>query len=599
MSVERNSGAGKPGKNLFQRVRENVMAENGTGGDTIAGRVSAVLRPAAMDAFARVRKRFSVQEQPTKVTTQVSESETIASQGNSTSEGLISGTSTDSTPNTWRSNAKKAAIIGGIGAAAVFVAKSLYSDDETGKVDRKKLGKSLGKAVAIGAVEGIAGVAGITMRHHRELTHRSLKLSERLQKAIDFEQRSLGIPETYTWASVHRIHHEMEDANLEPAYRIYHAAKEAEARGIDIPESYLGLDPFVEEMGRETVLQIGEAADTLVRDRLKDLYRPPQFADDAEVIATLNPTEPQYYYEPRIKREARDDYTPDDLARYLLRDPHSPALVRRDNPVQGVAIENMPLYQEPANAFRQFPEIKPKDLQRPEDFDPEYQPKVAKDVVAGFAINTAIMAAANRDFSVAGAARAVLEGSAANGVRAGLEFLGGNVTNSAGHMGDPFQSELAQAFFNRKYVIKLKSDGTISTNTVGAGRGPASRVLGRMASWATLDEVGGQQIHHQEPWKIAYTNAEGIEAVVEAPWGSMLEFLAESNAVQDIKKGDNFIGQTRPDVAHPAVKLIQSLRAERYKIDHPSGEPVEPVPQSGGLSRLGRRISGLVTQNRK
>jgi hypothetical protein len=258
--------------------------------------------------------------------------------------------------------------------------------------------------------------------------------------------------------------------------------------------------------------------------------------------------------------------------------------------VQGVAMTNISLYQTAAAMFRHFPEIKPEDLQRPEDFDPTYQERHKNDAkktfYAGFVGQAAAMYVVNRDYTWRGAGRAVLEGAAINGLRAATELVGGNVTNSAGHMGDPAQTELAQAFLNRIYDIKLKPDGSISTNTVGKG------VVGRVASWATLDEVGGQEVHHRAPWKVRYTDAEGRQAVVEAPWGSFLEYLAKNEHVSAINEGAGFAGEEndRPDVVHRAVRKIQDARAEQYQRDYPDGEPEEEPPLSGGISRLGRTL---------
>lgn len=450
----------------------------------------------------------------------------------------------------------------------------------------RELVRSSAKVAATGVAAGLVGVAGITIRHHRELTHKSLELSERLQKAIDLEQRSLGVKEAGPWASVHEIHHAMRDATLFPFYRIYHAIEEAKTRGIPIPDSFLHLDPGVDQFDRKTVETIGRMADTLVKDRLKHLYKPPAFTEDAEILKTLNPTEAQYHYPKRVRKNSAGEYTADELARLLLTDPHSPPLMRGENGVQSVAKSNISLYQVPADAFRFIPSIKPEHLQRPEDFQVKNEGadwKTRRAVIGGFAIPIAAMYAINRDYTWKGFGKAILEGAAINGIRIGTEVVGGNVTNSAGHMGDPVQTEIAQAFLNRTYKIKLKSDGTYSTNTVGKG------LMGKLASWATLDEVGGQEVHHEKPWKIAYTDAEGRQAVIEAPWGSLLEYLAKNDSIADIKRGEGFGGKERPDVVHPAVKLIEDKRAEQYKRDYPNGETDLPKKSKNIIHLLFRK----------
>jgi len=72
-----------------------------------------------------------------------------------------------------------------------------------------------------------------------------------------------------------------------------------------------------------------------------------------------------------------------------------------------------------------------------------------------------------------------------------------------------------------------------------------------------------QEIHHKKPWKIAYTDATGRQAIIEAPWGSLLQVLAENEHISFIQHGDNFNGQPRPDVAHEGVKMIQAARARQ------------------------------------
>lgn len=470
----------------------------------------------------------------------------------------------------WKSHVKTAAVIGGVGAVVAAVGSQVYKDDE-GHFDAVKAGKALGKVAIVGGAEGISGVAGITIRHHRELTHKSLELTSFLQKYIDMEQRSLGVAEPYTWASVHRIHHAVEDAALYPHYRLHHAMQEAERRGLHVPEMYKNLDPFVKEFDRATVAKIGAAADAMMQERLADprlgnkQYKKPTFegVSNDDLLRILNPDEPQYTYPDYVKKTRPEEYTQDDIARILLTDPHSPALMS----VQGIAINGVNLYQAAANMFRAIPLLKPEDLRQPDDelTSEKRKRKTRKAIVGGFAVNIGAQFVANHDFTGRGVARAVFEGTAVNGIRGAVEILGGNITNSAGHMGDPVQTELVQAFLNRKYIIKLKPDGTISTNTVGKG------IAGRLASWATLDEVGGQEFHHAFPGAIKYTSKEGVDAWVEAPWGSLLEMLAKDERVKFIKEGKGFDG-SREDVVTEAVQWVQQERAKQYSRDHAGRE---------------------------
>jgi hypothetical protein len=232
--------------------------------------------------------------------------------------------------------------------------------------------------------------------------------------------------------------------------------------------------------------------------------------------------------------------------------------------VQGVAITGVNLYQSTANMFRAIPLLKSADLQRPDDELSQEERKNGKRnaVIGGFAVNAGLVFLANHDFTARGAARAVLEGSAINGIRGAVEITGGNFTNSAGHMGDPVQTEIAQAFLNRKYEIKLKEDGTISTSTLG--KGP----LAAVARIITLDEVGGQEFHHKHPGAIKYTDKDGVDAWIEAPWGSFIEMLAKSENVSFISEGKAFNGGPREDVINSAVQTIQDNRALQYARDH-------------------------------
>ena len=128
-----------------------------------------------------------------------------------------------------------------------------------------------------------------------------------------------------------------------------------------------------------------------------------------------------------------------------------------------------------------------------------------------------------------------------------------------GHAGVFDQNRLVQAALRTKYDIHLnEEDGSVTTDTVHSG------LPGKLLSWLTLDEVGGQKEHHAHPEEIAYTSQTGKDAVKEAPWGSLLEFLAKNKHFPLLQEGKGFEG-TRPDVPHEGVLLIQQARVRNLK----------------------------------
>ncbi|HZE87291.1 MAG TPA: hypothetical protein VE090_03740 [Methylomirabilota bacterium] len=413
-----------------------------------------------------------------------------------------------------------------------------------------------------GAVGAGAGVAGITWRSHRELTHRSIELSPLLQKLADLEQRSLGISEPTLWAAVHRIHHQMTDASLFPFYKINHAIQEATMRGIPVPETFEHLDPYVTSFTRQQVEAIGSHGDAVVRERLGDTYEKPIFGSDAEIQTILHPTEPKYFYPDYKKQEGK--YSQDDLARILLTDPHSPALIPprngKKNGVRGVAKSNVFLYSSTAAMFRERPDLKPTDLQTGK----EDQQKSSARAVAGGFILPSLGVLAYRKLTGRGGLKpkdfviAAVAGSAINGLKMGLEIAGGNIVNSFGHAGKLDTREMLKAATKREYHVVLNPDGTLTTDTVYSG------ALGKIFGWSTLDEVGGQAYHHAHPDAIAYTAKTGLPAWFDAPWGSLTSYLAESK-FPFVKPGKGFEGQ-RPDIPHEGVLLIQNARAEEFAV---------------------------------
>lgn len=410
--------------------------------------------------------------------------------------------------------------------------------------------KLAGVAAVAGVTAGLIGVAGITMRDHRELTHRSLELHPLLHIVLDAEQRSLGIKGPEVWAAVHRIHHNMTDATLKPFLDIHRAIQAADGFGMEVPDTFAHLDPFVSSFSRDEVQVIGAYAEKEVHARLGKTYQRQRYTDREKIQTLLHPTEPQYYYPDYDKHSG--EYTQDEKERILLTDPHSPALVRQENGVQGIAKSNIGLYSRAADLFRKNEELRPDDLPVTEKERKSSIPAV----VAGFLVPSVAVLLARGQYQPKDVAKAAVVGSAINGLRTGVELIGGNVTNSLGHGGDMADS-LGRAALERGYKIKLNPDGTLSTDTRNIG------FIGKALSYLTFDEVGGQDVHHKHPEKIAYTMETGMKALKEAPWGSFLEWLAHNEHMPLIKPGEGFRG-IRPDLPHEGVVIIQQARAREY-----------------------------------
>ena len=412
----------------------------------------------------------------------------------------------------------------------------------------RELTSSVAKGTVAGVALGVGGLVGTTLLSHRERTHESAKLHPFLVALFELEQRTYGMDNTI-WASVHRIHHHVPDATLYPFIRISRAVKQEKMR--DVPRFFPHLDRFVEYFPLDEVMAISEHGEKLVTDRFGDEYKPPKYSD-AEIRAIFYPTSPQYYYPdfPHLEKE----YSQEDQVRILTTDPHSPSLVPLPNGVKGVFKRNVALYGRPSNVFKAHPNLKPKDLQRDDDEAfKNYKPYI----VGSFLAMSAAAYFLRGEHDLKNLVLAAVVGSTANGVRmyAGAA-LGGKVTNAFGHMGEVTTKDFIEAMFKKEYQIRLNPDGTVSTNTVNAG------FLGKLSSYLTADEVGGQDAHHKYPEKIAYTEKEGLAAILDAPYGSFTSFLAQSG-VPFITEGDQFDEidkELRPDMPNPAMDIIHSAR---------------------------------------
>ncbi len=422
------------------------------------------------------------------------------------------------------------------------------------RIDVSKVVLTAAKIVGAGFLAAIPGIAGVTARHHRELTHRSLELDPALEEWIDREMRTYA-PTTEIWAAVHRLHHHFPDTSLYAIWKTAGAIKQAS--GIEIPNHYPFLDRFA-VLTADDIVEIGDYSDEYLKDRLGGTYEPPSKYSKDQLRVLLDPQEPRYLYPE--KRHDGSKYSQDEKARILLRDPHSPALMDRRNGVRGVLGSNVALYREASHLFRDHPELMPKDLQATVNIDPTAT-RVDAFIEQSLDLADLVLRARNK-YQPEDQLKALLAGVAINTVKLGFHIAGGNITNSLGHAGETTPLSFLQAIFAKDYQIKLNSDGTISTDAVYGGP------FGRLVSWLTFDEVGGQDVHHKRPDQIAYTFAQGLRACREAPWGKVLDGLAESPYFPWINPGKGFDlkeGETRPDMPNPGVLLIQRRRAEQLR----------------------------------
>lgn len=429
---------------------------------------------------------------------------------------------------------------------------------ERSKFPLKKM-QPVAEVVAAGVAAGMIGVAGITLREHRELTHRNIKLHPGLQSFFDWGQRTTGIDGPIPWAATHQTHHHWSDLTGKPFLDIYRAVIAMEdgsfdGAGITVPNIIRGLDPAVEAFTLAEVMQIGKLTEQYVKKRLGNAYREP--VHSADRLRELFSGKPAYWYPEPHKRGEK--YTQDEIERILTTDPHSPPLVGppRENGVQGVAVENINMYSQSADLFRTHPELIPDDL-RPEDL---FLGKAKlHDKLAGFLVPAALMFAVKKDYTPKGALKALASGLAIDGIAIFMKVFGGNVTNSLGHAGEGMLTErkLIEAIQNGTFKIEVNDDGSFTTNAEGAG------LFGRFIKYATLDEVSGQKNHHDAPWDPAYTRESGWKGFVEAPWGKTIGYLARARWFPLIEEGEGFgvPNYERPDMPHPALAMIQEIRA--------------------------------------
>lgn len=410
------------------------------------------------------------------------------------------------------------------------------------------------KVGLLGLGAGIFGGVSVTLRSHRELTHRSITLHPILQKIFDFEQRTITL-NSKLWAAVHRTHHEMSDVALGPFGRIANAVNwigenPDKAQGVEIPKTYQGLDPVVDVFTLDQVMKIGTLANQFFRERLGKRYQEPEDYSTEGLNEILTKSTHKY-----SNQKHEGDYTLEEMEDNLGGDPHSPARFPDSNGVRSELFHIPKVYQGLAGLFRAHPELLPEDLQS-EDGQVRQYGKF--DAALGVAIFSAAVLVTRGKYTPRDFLIAALEGTAIDGIKWGLQLLGGNTVNALGHAGNYSEGQTVRVIQNHEYKIQPNVDGTVAT------KGKRMSLIDSFLNRLTLDEAFRQWEHHFDPSKIAYTFQKGFQAWNEAPFGSIVDFLAQSRLFPLINPGSGFDfkeGERRPDELHLAGQIINDIRA--------------------------------------
>lgn len=419
------------------------------------------------------------------------------------------------------------------------------------------ISKELAPTAALTAGAAFVSLANTAIRDHRVHTHRSLEFNN---DSVERAARVVGghLTDTKRWAAVHRVHHSTPDANLEPFVELADYIDWRSRPGSEtsehpeLPDEVRGYDPAVEAINLDTAYEIG----CLARELVGGLYQPAEHYSPIAGVQLLESGWPRYFYEDKkqMKHDRKNPvrFDPENKPslrqiRFLLRDPHSPALHTLGIP--GILRDNVPNYGYAENNFED-PAFRSKDL-LPDATDTwirENRGSLRYAYAGGMALAGVLL---GHDKAPSKIARNAVLGAAASGLAVVTLIGGGNSTNAFGHAGVPGSEDKRQALSDLIHgKVYPKPDGTYTTD----------------GSWwlslLTLDEVGGQEVHHDHPDKIAYSLKNGGAKLIEATFGSSLEFLARHGII--FKPGDNFDGRDqRPDLPSEAVLKLQDYRAKK------------------------------------
>lgn len=403
--------------------------------------------------------------------------------------------------------------------------------------------ESLGVAAAITAV-GVA-IEGATLLNdtvlylHRDLTHESLEIPSWLQAVMHASIEPYTNPNG--WAATHEVHHRVADADL---FSFVQIADYLDYRNENpnklkdhppLPEKFGNLDRAAVDLDLATVYEIGVSGRELVEGK----YEPKEDYTPEEAEAVLDTKSLRYLYEDIRGKKTYpgpgEVWHLEDV-RYLLRDPHSPAL--HPNTVRGVYEDNVPLYSATESAFNNNDQLPERLARTP------WQEKMHKHrkLLLGLEIGAHVVGGAGIGYMLGQRkpSQMIRNGLVGGAIMSGGAYAlvkGGQTVNAIGHGGiDPIRAL-------RTNELIPNPDGSYTTN--------ANRLLG----YWTGDEAGWQGNHHARPWDIAFA-----ERWRDAPFGKAVEFIARHHILLDER--DGFGDDTRPDVVHPAVQRIESERVK-------------------------------------
>jgi hypothetical protein len=428
-------------------------------------------------------------------------------------------------------------------------------------------GSELARNVALSL--GQAGLINIatTVYEHRQLTHDSVKLKPVPKMLSRLILMGTGV-KPRIWADVHRTHHSYTDVNMGPILETadfleWAATNPDRISPDDLPETFpiSTLDPAA-ELSLDDVRKIGGATRELVKDR----YVAPLDYSEDDVVRLLDTSTPRFQYEDKPRRfgkSGRKRTTPEPIPEGSvhnlfpeLRDPHSPPLHKGG--ILGILHENVFRYQELAKYHEGNHDDKSTVSTHADKLDEALFDKPAVGLIGIFAGNIALQVALNKDRSAGGIARSGLKGSLVALGAISFSIWGGKVTNAFGHAGQDIVQGL------REGKPRVMQDGTYASDFP-------------LLSPPTLDEVGGQKEHHERPWARAYTHETGWKGFKQAPFGTLVDYMARKGVLWD--KGDQFghpeveevtrynredidyDGYIRPDSPTLAVRLLEDARA--------------------------------------
>jgi hypothetical protein len=447
--------------------------------------------------------------------------------------------------------------------------------------------------ITIAAMEAMSLVALTTLYNHRELTHQSLKLKPVLRTLARTAMWGIGM-KPRIWADVHLDHHGYPDANIGPINETADFLEWAEANPerIDqkIPEFFPAgvLDPDA-DLTLADVKEIGAAN----REKFEGRYTRPTDYSKYDIARLLDAALPRYFYPDKPKRGEEPsqevESIPEDSIRHLfpeMCDPHSPVL-HKDG-ILGVLLHNVSLYKKRAKYHEEHENDPGRNGVPADKLDEVVFDKTKLGVAAFFAGNIAIKYALNWSRGERSLKLAVAEGTAITLMAMGGLVVGGNITNALGHGG----ASIIKGLLGGKPPVK--PDGTYTSDFA-------------LLSAPTFDEVGGQAKHHLRPWLRAYSFAKGAKKLIEAPFGTAVDNLAERSILMD--KGNQFghpevelsTGLSdddsenrfiRPDEPTRAVILLQKARAITY--ERKRAEGILPQKKEPVIRRLGRQFVKLV-----